>query len=553
MSYNCLALCRVSENIKHFQHHKYDIPSVWVFELMSDLFTMEQFDFGGASDEHSSFKEFDCEVGGYIAKQTQLCGIEDWLVSIDTNLSYSGLGLYEDNTIADEMLLSKYQREQLQLFSHFRCLDDLCFDIVSPLFPSCDDKISNPVSIHPENVQFMEPMKDKAVISPLASLKIINNYESRFRRLSGKQINMQTYDTNVSSQKLSTGKISRLAREKFIQSCSQRVDELSSLSHLYPSSFLGLAIEEAKDVGLVHCLLASAEKVGQRQFDRASKLLNHCDGLSSNKGNAVQRLAFYFSKALREKINRETGRVTSRGLEKKQSLDLEEAMMIPNIAIVSFCQKLPSSQVVQFTLVQIIVDNVAEAKKVHIIDLDHQGWNAMYGFDATLAARRKYPLEHLKVTAIGTRFKTKLEETGERLMSFARSINLPFSFHVVMVTDMLDLNEDVFELDTEETLAVNSSYSLRSLIAWTDLLECLMRVMRKIHPCVMVVSEIEANHNSPVFVALFIEALLSYGAFFDSLQDCMSHDESNRIIIESMYFSQAIQNIVAAEGEERTI
>ncbi|CAK9145648.1 unnamed protein product [Ilex paraguariensis] len=413
---------------------------------------MEQFDFGGVSDEHSSFKEFDCEVGGYIAKQTQLCGIEDWLVSIDTNLSYSGLGLYEDNTIADEMLLSKYQREQLQLFSHFGCLDDLCFDIVSPLFPSCDDKISNPVSIHPENVQFMEPMKDKAVISPLASLKIINNYESRFRRLSGKQINMQTYDTNVSSQKLST------------------------------------AIEEAKDVELVHCLLASAEKVGQRQFDRASKLLNHCDGLSSNKGNAVQRLAFYFSKALREKINRETGRVTSRGLEKKQSLDLEEAMMIPNIAIVSFCQKLPSSQVVQFTLVQIIVDNVAEAKKVHIIDLDHQGWNAMYGFDATLAARRKYPLEHLKVTAIGTRFKTKLEETGERLMSFARSINLPFSFHVVMVTDMLDLNEDVFELDTEETLAVNSSYSLRSLIAWTDLLECLMRVMRKIHPCVMVVS-----------------------------------------------------------------
>lgn len=54
-----------------------------------------------------------------------------------------------------------------------------------------------------------------------------------------------------------------------------------------------------------------------------------------------------------------------------------------------------------------------------------------------LASQPKCPLEHLKITAIGTKAKPIIEGTGNRLTDFARSMSLPFSFNVVMVTDMM--------------------------------------------------------------------------------------------------------------------
>lgn len=52
-----------------------------------------------------------------------------------------------------------------------------------------------------------------------------------------------------------------------------------------------------------------------------------------------------------------------------------------------------------------------------------------------------------------------------------------------------------------------------------------MKVIQKINPCKMIVNEVEANHNSPVFVHLLIEALFYYGAFFVSMEECMDHND----------------------------
>lgn len=113
-------------------------------------------------------------------------------------------------------------------------------------------------------------------------------------------------------------------------------------------------------------------------------------------------------------------------------------------------------------------------KKVHIIDLEIRNGMQFTVLMQALAARHDYPLEHLKITSIGTKSKPTIEETGKRLMSFAQSLNLPFSFNVVNVADMLDLNEDLFELDTEEKVTVYSAYVLSTMIARPDQLECLM-------------------------------------------------------------------------------
>lgn len=441
---------------------------------------------------------------------------------------------------------------QVKLFSAFGSLEDLFFDAASPPFGSCQEEITKLVTVKSEDSELLEPQKQKPEKFPLASLALLKNYRSRFRRLKGEEINVPTYAstcTKVNGRKVSTNAIIRLAGESFILSSSQRSDDLSDLSHPF---VLGLSAEETKDVELMEYLLASAEKVGQQKFGHARKLLNKCIQLSSDKGNPIQRLVYYFCGALFEKIARKTGRISSNILGKKQLLDFEESVMSPKSANIAFHKELPFSQVSQFTGVQAIIEHVAEAKKVHIIDLVIMNGSNCIVLMQALAARDGHPLEHLKITAIGTKSKAKIEGTGKRLISFAESVNLPFSFNVVMVADMLDLKEDLFELDAEEVVAVHSSYLLSTMIAQSDRLEYVMRVIRNINPRVMVIIENEANHNSPVFVNRFIEALFYYGAFFDSLEDCMDRGDPNRLLSELIFFSPAIYNIVAAEGEERT-
>ncbi|GLT32613.1 hypothetical protein SLA2020_072670 [Shorea laevis] len=103
-----------------------------------------------------------------------------------------------------------------------------------------------------------------------------------------------------------------------------------------------------------------------------------------------------------------------------------------------------------------------------------------------------------------------------------------------MVSDMLDLEEDIFELDVEEKVALYAHYILKSMIATPNWLDHSIRVFRNINSCVMVMIETEANHNSPIFANNFIEALFFYGAYFDCLEDYMRHDDQHRMNTESI-------------------
>ncbi|GFZ13912.1 hypothetical protein Acr_24g0001020 [Actinidia rufa] len=519
--------------------------------MSESTFSLKQFNFGGDPEQYSSSMGFESQEGWNMGKHPHLHGNEIW----------GDFGCYVENTADDGLLWSEYQQEpQRQLFSNLGILDDLYVDIVSPPFQSYHhEELPELASAHNENSLLDEDMMENACAIPLSSLGILKNYGSGFRRLHGERIKVSSYSTTctqpvpkVNGRKLSTDDIFRLAGKKFIQSSSQRIDGISALSHPFDTSFLGLSDEETKDVELVQNLLASAEKVGQQQYNRANKLLSQCDESSSDTGNPVQRVVYYFSEALREKIDWETGRSTSKGMGKQQLLDYDKALVSPNLAaIVAFRQKLPFYQVCEFSGMQAIVERVSGAKKVHLIDLEIRNGMRCTVLMQALAGRSECPIELLKITAVATKSKSKLEETGERLMDFANSMNIPFSFSVIMVSDMLDLKDDLFDLEAEETVAVNATCSLRSLLARPDRLETLMRVLRNINPCIVVVTETEANHNSPFFVNRFIEALFSYGAVFDCLEDCMDRSDPNRKISESTYISPAILNIVAAEGEER--
>ncbi|KAJ0714923.1 putative transcription factor GRAS family [Helianthus annuus] len=236
--------------------------------------------------------------------------------------------------------------------------------------------------------------------------------ESQYSELIKPQIQSheEAVQHETSGPKMSTNEIIRLGGERFIQSYSASTNNILIMNHPYGSSFSGLSDEEVKDVQLIVNLLLSAEKVTQQQFERSIKLLDWCDTLFCSSGNPVQRVVHYFSKALREKINKETGRVSTCGSGKEHVENLAGRLMRPNPASVFIYDKLPLFQAGLFSGVQALVDGVSGSKNVHVIDLTlKQGVQCTILMQA-LVSQPHCPVEHLKITAVGTDFKQETEQ-----------------------------------------------------------------------------------------------------------------------------------------------
>ncbi|CAM8911885.1 unnamed protein product [Rhodiola kirilowii] len=398
--------------------------------------------------------------------------------------------------------------------------------------------------------------KERGKQSSFASLELLKNYGSGFRRLRGDVIRQQSLVTpcqKMAGEDLSTEELFRAAGEIFIQSSSQGVSHRFSSSNMTDFHFSSMSEEQIKDVQLAVSLFLAAESVSFQQFERATRLLNHTDMLAAQDGSAVQRVVYYFSEALRERVDRNTRSFSMKGLGKMQDFNIEEAMMSLNPASLASQLQTPFAQVYQLTAMQAILENVAHANKVHVIDFGIKcgvQWTILM---QALATREVLPLEHLKLTAVSSRSKHKVADTGTRLTNYAQSLNLPFTFSIVMVDDMLSLHEDLFEQDDDEVVAIYAPFVLRTLLSKPDRLEHMMRVIRSTQPCVMVMIEVEANHNSPAFGDRFTEALFYFSAYFDCLATCLGDSDPSRMIIESVYFSPGIRNIIATEGEVRTI
>ncbi|XP_027085633.1 scarecrow-like protein 18 [Coffea arabica] len=512
-----------------------------------EMFHSDHFEFLGVSGKYDSTEGFQFEDHG--REENQNCLI----TNDDEREASKGIGSFypgtlgsnqvHDSTAEKGVIYSKlHQEQQLKDLTGFACFNDPREEEIT--------KLADDVAF--ANSEFNDANKERPYAG---SLRILKNYRRRFRKLSVEKMDLPSYQgcTLITGHKLSTDAILKLAAQNFIQSSSKGTTESFELSHPYASSFGGLCVEDTKDVKLVQHLLASAEFVAKKQFERAGKLLLRCDKLSSDHGNTIERLVYYFSGALHERIDRETGTVTPEGLGKMQSIDILDMMSGLTSAKIVMQKSVPFGQVCQFAGTQGVLDHVADATKIHIVDLEIRTGMHYTILMQALATRSQNPLEYLKVTAIGTKSKAKIEETGRQLASFAQVLKLKFSINIIMLADIMDLNENLFEINPDEAVAVWVEYYFMFMISRQDMLESLMNVVKAINPRVMIVTEVEGNHNSPVFVTRFIEALFFYGAFFDSLEDCLKHDPKNRMIVESVYLSQAIRNIVATEGEERTI
>lgn len=430
------------------------------------------------------------------------------------------------------------------------------FDALQPPQPILQQEVPQLTNTSPSTRTASDDMAEaiKQTRYP-SSLGLLNNYKHGFKKLRGDKfsINIRNKTCVGGRKKLSsTEEIMRVAGARYIQFFNHYRDDYSYMPlHPYGYALSGLSEEEIKDVELAHFLLAAAEKVSYRRYVCASRLLLRCDWIASSRSNPVQRVVFYFAQALRERIEKQTGRSISRNLAEQENINTEMGHLLStNVLFLKCYQAIPFPQVLQFAGIQTILENIGSETKVHVIDLEIRSGVQWTVLMQALAGREECSTELLKITAVGIKAcKHKTEETGKRLASVAESLNLPFLFKTAFVSDMNDIREELFEIDDDEAVIVYSSKALRTMISRPRCLENLMRVMRNLYPTMMVVVEVEANHNSPSFVNRFIEALFFYSAFFDCLETCVKQVDC-RNAVEGVC-GMAITEIVAMEGSER--
>ncbi|MBA0764927.1 hypothetical protein Gotri_014193 [Gossypium trilobum] len=533
----------------------------------NDVFSFGDLNVYGAPDKlSSSNNEFESSDGGNKGKAGGFYGVEDWGETGGIDSLPSDYGFYGDASMGasgfsffkqDHQQQQQQQQQEQQSFIEYGLHNGVSFNAQSPLIQACFDEIAELGGINNGVYEDIGEAKKGKQYPGLSSLGLLNNYGNGFKRLNGERKtddDITVSDTQDEDRKLSTEEVMRVAGEMFLKSCGQTIDGISGIDHPFSLSFSGFSDWERRDIELAALLLAAAEKVGYQQYESASRLLKLCDYMSSKTGNPVQRVVYYFSEALREKIERETGRSSSKSLKWKPLFNFDTDMIALNPTLLACHGAFPFGQVSQFAGIQAIVENVAEANKVHIIDLAIKNgiqWTIL--IQALASRQHEYRLELLKITAVATEAKDLIDGTGKRLSSFAQSLGVPFAFKVVMVSDMLDLKEDFFELDAEETIVAYAAFAFRSMLATPNRIENIMKVLRVMNPCLMVVTEVEANHNSPVFVNRFIEVLFYFSAYFDCIATCMEQDSKNREILESVFFGDGIRNMVAAEGTDRKV
>ncbi|TQE00318.1 hypothetical protein C1H46_014045 [Malus baccata] len=118
----------------------------------------------------------------------------------------------------------------------------------------------------------------------------------------------------------------------------------------------------------------------------------------------------------------------------------------------------------QFPAIQVILENVALESKVHLIDLKIRSGVQWTGLMEVLAEREECHIELLTITAVGVTGKQKIEETGRRLASVAKALNLPFQFKAVIVADMEDVKGQLFDIEGDEAVVVYAPLILRTMI-----------------------------------------------------------------------------------------
>ncbi|KAJ1418509.1 hypothetical protein SESBI_15806 [Sesbania bispinosa] len=345
---------------------------------------------------------------------------------------------------------------------------------------------------------------------------------------------------------------------------------------------------------LIYHLKDCALFTESRDFINADNRLYHISHLASPHGDSIQRVATYFNEALAcchvLKMLRGVPKVLH--LSKKSST--AEKLHVKEL----FFRLYPFLKIAYKTMNQTIIEAMEQEKEINILDLSapHDATQWIYLMQSLKEHLPNPPPPYLKITITCIHVKKEvLDQMGLHLRIEAERLNFPnFQFHPVVST-LENLDLETLPVKKGGPLAISCVFQLHSLLATDEVnlqmrnsyspaasmnqyvqmlgkqkminpspdsalfpfslsppkMECLLNVLWKLNPKVMMITEQEANVNGSTLTKRMDKALHFYGSLFDCLESSFSRTSVDRTLLEKMLLGEQIKNIVACEGVER--
>ncbi|KAG8660769.1 hypothetical protein MANES_02G190600v8 [Manihot esculenta] len=206
----------------------------------------------------------------------------------------------------------------------------------------------------------------------------------------------------------------------------------------------------------------------------------------------------------------------------------------------------PYYQLAHFTANQAILEAFEKEEEsnnraLHVIDFD-----VSYGFQwpsliQSLSEKATTGNQvSLRITGYG-RSLEELQETESRLVSFTKGFrNLIFEFQGLLRGSSKLMNP---RKKKNETVAVNLIFHLNTLNEFLKLSDTL-NLIHSLNPSIVVLVEQEGIRNPGSFLSRFMESLHYFAAMFDSLEDCLPLESSERLSVEKNHLGKEIKSML---------
>ncbi|KAF3333694.1 scarecrow-like protein 9 [Carex littledalei] len=305
-------------------------------------------------------------------------------------------------------------------------------------------------------------------------------------------------------------------------------------------------IPDVKDL-----LICCSHSIAANDRQTAEGLLKDIRKQSSLDGNGNQRLAHVLADALEARLTVTGSESYNRFVAKR--ISTTDHLRVHRL----YMTAAPFLGISLYFANQTILKAVEKASKLHIIDF---GIYIGYQWPSLIQnlSNRKGGAIKLRITGIefprpGFRPAELVEETGRRLIEYARMFNVPFEYHgIASQWETIGVND--FKIETDEVLIVNSIYRFRQLGDETVGLDCprdkVLRLIRHVRPHIFIFGNFNWTFG-PFFVTRFKQAMSLYETMFDLLDTLIPRDDKVRQIIERDMFARDAINCIACEGTTR--